>query len=875
VDNIQTFATALSLDQDKLWAKTVNGNPGISVRGHCLNVGWTASNLARLMPLEVQDLLPKGFATLTALHDVGKISMGFLVKCPAWLEEHGLTKTAERERWAINAESDHAKVGQFFLQKILASSGARKWAVAAGVHHGRIFGLNLTDGNLKRIAARDKWEEEKRHELTAELSKIFGPLPERPPREDLVDLWLLAGLITVADWIGSNEDYFPADRALSSEESSQSAQGALGQLDWGGGAMTDKDFSGLFENYRPSELQVQVHDLCVRGGLIIVEAPMGCGKTEAALWAAHRLILSGRNQGLFFALPTQTTSNRIFQRVRPFLIAALKDTANFRLAHGASWLQEDSSVRLRPAVTDEANAIDYVATGRSWFTSAKHALLARYGVGTVDQALLGVTAVKHFFVRRFALAGKVVILDEIHSYDIYTGRLIKELIRELLALRCTVIVLSATLTRARRAELLAQAGAVPDSAKSDAYPLITVAHPGEGVTEVAPPVAASRIVYLKAASFSEIDIMEECVKRAEQGQHVLYLRNTVVEAQAAFRACQAEMRSGHAVVGLLHGRFPHFRRQELEAFWLQRLGKQRETGGAGSLLIATQVVEQSVDIDLDFIVSDLAPTDMLLQRMGRLWRHDRAERPASRPEFWINLPRGLESNDARQLREALGKSGRVYAPYVLLRTAEVWATRTQIELPAEIRTVLEVTYVPRHNDVPAWQELAEELEARRQQLSQLARASTEIFTRPPKEDDENILTRHTEAPILPVVLLQSCVFLGREVWRVTGLDGECREISGYEWSLAAAKLVARNQVRAPIYSVPRQEPPGWLALHTQGPVGFAVVMPDGTCNFPDAQEDRLVSYDAMMGLQAGTMADQRRQAIGRKSEEEDDDEFDA
>jgi CRISPR-associated endonuclease/helicase Cas3 len=873
VDDIQKITAALPLNQDQLWAKTVDGDPGISVRGHCFNVGWSASSMARLMPLDVQALLPKGFATLAALHDVGKISMGFLVKCPAWLEMHGLTSLAARERWAVNAESDHAKVGQLFLQQVLTSSRAQKWAVAVGSHHGRIFGPSLS--RVRRIAPRFTWEEEQRHELTAELSAIFGPMPDHAPRADLADLWLLAGLITVADWIGSNEDYFPADRALLLEESERSARSALGRLDWSGGAMAEKDFAGLFENYQPSDLQVQVHELCGRGGLIIVEAPMGCGKTEAALWAAHRLIVSGRNQGLFFALPTQVTSNRIFQRIRPFLIAALKDTTNFRLAHGASWLQEESSVRLRPAVTDETEATDYVAQGRSWFASAKHALLARYGVGTVDQALLGVTAVKHFFVRRFALAGKVVVLDEIHGYDIYTGRLIKELIRELLALRCTVIILSATLTRARREELLAQAGVPAGSVKSEAYPLITVARPGEQLEEAGSPVAASRRVQLSVASRTEAEIIAECVARAEQGQHVLYLRNTVVEAQAAFRACQAELRSGHAVAGLIHGRFPHYRRQELEAFWLQRLGRQREIGGAGSLLVATQVVEQSVDIDLDFIVSDLAPTDMLLQRMGRLWRHERPERRASHPEFWINFPPGLKSADARELRKALGKSGRVYAPYILLRTLEVWSGRGQIELPGEIRAVLEATYARRDNEPPAWQELEEDVEARRRKLALLATASTQVFNRPPQDDNENILTRHTEAPTLPVVLLRSCIFLGGDKWRVTGLDDESRDISGYEWSLAAAQLIARNQVRAPIYAVPRQAPPGWLALHTRGPVGYAVVTLDGTCTFPDAGEDRPVAYDVMMGLQTGTSTSQRCPPAESVMEDDDDDEFDA
>ena len=204
----------------------------------------------------------------------------------------------------------------------------------------------------------------------------------------------------------------------------------------------------------------------------------------------------------------------------------------------------------------------------------------------------------------------------------YTGTLITCLIRELLALRCSVIVLSATLTQARRRELVEAAGGNGGGVCSTAYPLITVAGREGTLREIAVNPAASRSLRLKTTAFTEDEILEECVARAESGQHVLYLRNTVVEAQATCRALIGHLREGRVVVGLLHSRFPYFRRQELENDWLNRLGKNRPAEGEGSILVATQVVEQSVDIDLDFIVTDLAPTDMLLQCMGRLWRHD-------------------------------------------------------------------------------------------------------------------------------------------------------------------------------------------------------------------------------------------------------------
>ena len=181
------------------------------------------------------------------------------------------------------------------------------------------------------------------------------------------------------------------------------------------------------------------------------------------MFAAQQFIAAGHQQGIYFALPTQVTSNRIHKRIGMFLRNTLADEAPLRLAHGNAWLEDDFDLRLRPAFAARAESDgdepdESVREARSWFASAKQALLATYGVGTIDQALQGVVAVKHFFVRRFALAGKVVILDEIHSYDIYTGTLITALVRELVNLRCSVIILSATLTAARRRELLAAAG---------------------------------------------------------------------------------------------------------------------------------------------------------------------------------------------------------------------------------------------------------------------------------------------------------------------------------------------------------------------------------------------------------------------------------
>jgi len=150
-------------------------------------------------------------------------------------------------------------------------------------------------------------------------------------------------------------------------------------------------------------------ELVSKPGVYVIEGPMGYGKTEASLAAAYQLVRDGKATGIYFALPTQITSNRIFMRLEPFVGRISREPAEVRLAHSSSWLFESKpTVQLSPAILGDEEAKTHVRDGRSWFASAKRALLSPYGVGTIDQALLGIVAAKHFFVRQFGLAGKVV-----------------------------------------------------------------------------------------------------------------------------------------------------------------------------------------------------------------------------------------------------------------------------------------------------------------------------------------------------------------------------------------------------------------------------------------------------------------------------------
>lgn len=855
----KSSATGNVLPYEQCWAKTTEeGKPGISVLDHCLNVGCVAEALLVLLPPQLHKSIPPGAATLAALHDIGKVSPGFQVKSEAWLVLRALRDQALKEGWSVR-ESDHAKISQFTVQSILRSSHLQRWAAAVGAHHGRIKG--------ERVEVREPWEEQRRC-LAEDLIKEFGPVPVEPPADAVI--WFVAGLITIADWIGSDEKHFPLDARWDMPERRRRAQTALTTIGWRSAETKQLNgFGELFpETPQPNSLQTATAQIVRDPGVYVIEGPMGCGKTEAALAAAYQLIAAGKAAGLYFALPTQVTSNRIHLRVQPFVERISLHPAEVRLAHGASWLAETKPpVELRPA-TPDIDAQEHVRAGRSWFAFAKRALLAPFGVGTIDQALLGIVAAKHFFVRQFGLAGKVVVLDEVHTYDLYTSTLIDALVKRLRELQCTVIILSATLTEKRRRELLGVAGGQPASTP---YPLVSGAAGSliESACEP-PPVKTVQIRNVSGAL-----PLEEAILRALGGECLLWIRNTVDAAQETYRALQSANSQGGPRIALLHSRFPFFRREQLEDDWMNQLGKDPGNRPHGCILVSTQVAEQSVDIDADLLVTDLAPTDMLLQRLGRLWRHDRPTRPCSQPEVWIRMPQpddaALRGMSEKELRQALGKSAHVYAPYVLLRSLGQWRGRSAITLPDGIRPILEATYAdPKPDEPPAWKELREQLETQKGKMARLALSATTVWNIPALEDEEGMQTRLITYPTAQLLLAKEITLLDSHSARLCLLDGPPVTAHDRNWSFDAAKAIYRNLVRVPRWAIAAWlgQPPGWLAHHVAQPTAVGVVQPDGGIRWPGDERQTGLSFHPDQGI----IID--RQRVARTPDKESDESFD-
>lgn len=854
------------------WAKTdpVTGRPALTVRDHCLIVGAVAEEFLSRLPSTTCRLLPAGAATMAALHDLGKITAGFLSQCQSW-KRSLMARGLDLNRMQSSSLS-HAGLSQTVVGKRLGA--AANWAYALGGHHGRFTRLPAAEHPLSEAAFALL-----RDELTEELVGTFGRFPELPPPGGTEDreyphIAALCGFIILCDWLGSDEENFPLPTqgtAAPPLQKSAASAGAITAISRRRlvqpGIQDDVSFGSLFtprqaNPYSPNELQTCCAGHIDSPGLYLVEAPMGMGKTEAALWAAARLISSGRAAGLYFALPTQLTSNKIHERVGSFLSNALPPDADatLALAHSASWLREPATFRIvgGPAAAEETTDS---AAARSWFTSCR-ALLARYGVGTIDQALMASLPVKWAALRMFGLAGKVVILDEVHSYDAYTARLIDCFVKDMLALDSTVIVLSATLTEARRRELMRAAGSEEPLNGAAPYPALTICKPGAPAECL--PIAYHADLPRHEVQFTRVPIGDQTLPEstvaaifdhARRGARVLIVRNTVALAQATFSLFAQE----GVERGLIHSRFPHHVRYGadgspgIEDQWVARLGKSGHPA-EGCILVSTQLVEQSLDIDADLLVTDLCPADLLLQRIGRLWRHMQARpaksRPLPRPETWLLLP-DLPQDPAttgRELDHALRPHSRIYPAYQLLRTLD--ALGSSIQLPSGIRPLLESCHAELRDEPSAWGDLREALE---KDVS--AKIDKAAFLRdrylPPADDDEfRAPTRLIDMETTSLLLLSAPPrHQPGNIVELRFHDGSSFDWHpGSPWQFPLAKAVFLNSLRLPVWQVPKEPAPEWLSMHSHGPAHAAWIAENGTLHLVETGTPLPFRYEKERGL---------------------------
>jgi CRISPR-associated endonuclease/helicase Cas3 len=735
-----------------LWGKA-RAKDGAASPAHPL--AFHMFDVAAVTELLLDEVLPRGTSTrlltsleadraasrawlvlLAALHDLGKATPAFQVKWPPAIEA---LRARGFDLSPPAHANDHGTMGVGLVRESLTRMGlermdAHRLARAVAAHHGSFPTDAASDvRKLSRAerGAASAWDEA-RAELVAMLASVVGVSGHPRPRVARPDDWgffsALAGVISVADWVGSMDEVFAYTAPSMTLEAyapiaRARARRALEQV---GFRVAGTPIAGSFEalfGFPPRPLQTAMGALvdATSGPFCaVVEAPMGEGKTEAALYVAHALAARGQHDGTYLGLPTQATANQMFARLSDFLEHTRPDQrVNLQLVHGEAVLAPQVRALIRAVYADGDGLVC-----EPWFLGKKRALLAPFSAGTIDQALLGVLRTRHAFVRQLGLAAKTVVFDEVHAYDTYTSTLLDRLVAWLGALGATVVILSATLPSARRRALLAAyAGRRGEALQAaDApYPRVSWSTAASAGAEPLTTDRRGTEIRLAWIDDDEAALTTKLLALAEAGGCIGVLRNTVARAQSLFRALLASRDEGalppDTELLLLHARFPGDERRAREERLVSRLGRRGDRP-ARMIVVGTQVLEQSLDVDFDAMVTDLAPADLVLQRAGRLHRHARPARPASAmpPTLTIVAPTGeAESCDLRPV-------GAVYEPYVLRRSLLLLRERPCVRLPDDIEPMVEHVYTDAPRDLPS--KLAREWEtftAERQRDEALAR----------------------------------------------------------------------------------------------------------------------------------------------------------
>ncbi|HWO99907.1 MAG TPA: CRISPR-associated helicase Cas3' [Methylococcus sp.] len=701
---------------------------------HALDVAWVFHSLAarfraRLSATTATHLSEAHLHRLSAvafLHDLGKCNRGFQAKrdpnaketaghvfeAVAFLLDEGIHK-----RWPKAWTELIEEMSAWFADE------DELWTmlIAAISHHGR----PVSERDYRAWGDRNParwWQpqngldpmqgiEELAHTIRAVFPEAFAadipPITATPAFQQR-----FAGMVMLADWIGSDTQFFPyrqseaEDRLVFAKEAAQHALRAIGLMP--PESRRPHTFQDVF-GFGPNPLQLALaqdlssDDAC---RLVLVESDTGSGKTEAALAWFFRLYAEGMVEGLYFALPTRVAARELYGRVLRAIEHAFDDDARPQpvLLAVPGYVRVDGE----PVLPDPEGRLwddDTKARQRERIWAAerpKRFLAAPIAVGTIDQALLSVLQVKHALLRSVCLDRHLLVVDEVHASDPYMREELCTLLRGHLARGGWALLLSATLGEAARSEFFESQTLPLAQAIERPYPSLTTRsreHP------VAARGASRRIeVALFPTLADDASLLPELKTALAAGARVLVVCNTVARANALLRAVEQNDAISKdalfAVNGIIcphHGRFARADREVLDAAVSARLGKDTPAGPV--LVVGTQTLEQSLDIDADWLITDLCPMDVLLQRLGRLHRHPRSTRPEgyTTPRVLVRIPEG-------ELASFVGKGGQLHGPAglgpvyadgrVLQRTLDVLRERSILTIPEDNRFLVEYTTHP-------------------------------------------------------------------------------------------------------------------------------------------------------------------------------------
>lgn len=727
-----TSKGSLSPSTLTLWAKSDRGkesgrwHPLIC---HLLDVAASCLEIIDLEPYRYRELLaidlqttPERAVALTAaligLHDLGKANAWFQRKSESCL---GRVQEAGFDFPPLSTdEIPHGIISMALLYDVFTTqfgidrNTATLLADAVGAHHGfRTSSEEFGKAVLRTRKSKPIWK-------TA-VQKLFQEVWDACDAPSTAEWTLtelsaaafqrLMGLTSVADWIGSSLDFstFEGDSKAYLEQARVRARERLKQVGWSQRLplRSDADFGSIFSYlappgavFSPRGLQkavVEALDGVTEPVLLLVEAPMGEGKTEASFYAHIALQNAVGHRGAYVGLPSQATGNAMFERLHAFLREQGREQApDLQLLHGAQLLNDGyQKLVIKSNLSDPGDEDDENVVAKSYFTHLKRALLSEYGAGTIDQALLGILPVKHQFVRLWGLGNRTVILDEVHAYDTYTGNLLLALVRWLRVLGSSVILMSATLPRATREQMLEAFAGGPVTSSPPPYPRLATVHGGQ-VKETTFSTRPLACFELEKAPVEVGELAERTAELVRDGGCLACIVNTVERAQQLYLELSARL--GEVEVMLFHARFPIEQKQRIESEVLKLFGKGEEDGPnperpRRAVLVATQVVEQSLDLDFDVMITDLAPIDLILQRAGRLHRHDKNRGHRGSHERAMLLVSGLGQDDVREGWEKHATYWHViYHPSVLVRTWLALKALTQVDLNKDLDPLVQRVY---------------------------------------------------------------------------------------------------------------------------------------------------------------------------------------
>ncbi|MBT2415794.1 CRISPR-associated helicase Cas3' [Streptomyces sp. ISL-12] len=747
---------------------------------------WLPSSVRRF----IGDVLPEGerdgrrlVVWLAGVHDIGKATPAFACQVEGLAQVMRGRGLEMRSREALGAERrlvPHGLAGQVLLGAWLEErfgfvvKQAGQFAVVVGGHHG----VPPEHGQITAVEGRSHllwtpgpsealWRRVQTELLDAcaDAFEVRGRLAAwrgvKLPQPVQV---LLTAVVIVADWIASNPElfpYFPEDVPRTGAERLEAAWRGLDLPGPWQPSVPDGPVGEMFASrfdlpagarVRPVQgAAVKLARSMEEPGLMVIEAPMGEGKTEAALAVAEILAARAGAGGVFFALPTMVTGNAMFPRLLTWLDrlpASSEGRYSVQLAHSKAALNEDFTDLMRgrriaavdldgemgqaPTVAGGVGRAPAELVAHAWLRGRKKAMLSSFVAGTIDQLLFAGLKSRHLALRHLALAGKVIVIDEAHAYDTYMSVYLDRVLSWLGEYRVPVVVLSATLPAGRRRELVvAYAGRTVAAGAADGFDAVADAEDYPLLTAVAPggkPVLRRPGVCGRGASVSVERLedgpqvlAERLAKELAGGGCALVVRNTVrrvLETASVLRE-----RFGSEQVTVAHSCFIDVDRAANDAALLTRFGppgKGTDRPEGAHIVVASQVAEQSLDVDFDLLVTDLAPVDLMLQRMGRLHRHPRGGTGQTDRPALLRTARCLVTGVdwSGEVPQPVRGSVAVYGAYALLRSAAVLVPHLDggperpVRLPADISVLVQAAYADPVAAPAGWETEWEEARAR-------------------------------------------------------------------------------------------------------------------------------------------------------------------